>query len=96
MNYQEVHGDLFSVLETHVLAHYVSADLALGTGIAKEFIRRFPQMKPTLKQQYHPTIGDALPYRDLDLHEDYIDIALNEKMVGNPLISVLYQLIVAF
>lgn len=36
----EVHQDLFTVPKDYILVHCVSADFALGAGIAKEFAKR--------------------------------------------------------
>ena len=42
MNYTEIKGDLFALCKyDYALAHCISADFALGAGIAKEFERRF-------------------------------------------------------
>lgn len=38
---REVRQDLFTVDESYHLAHCISADFALGAGIAKEFEKRF-------------------------------------------------------
>jgi len=38
---KEVKKDLFTVSDDYALAHCISADFALGAGIAKEFDRRF-------------------------------------------------------
>lgn len=41
LNYSEVKKDLFSVDSSWYLAHCISADAALGAGIAVQFKRRF-------------------------------------------------------
>ena len=41
MIFREEIGDLFEVPESYALAHCISADFALGAGIAKEFDKRF-------------------------------------------------------
>lgn len=48
MTYSEEKRDLFSVPEDYYLVHCVSADFALGKGIALEFRKRF-DMKNKLK-----------------------------------------------
>lgn len=40
--------DLFIVDEEYVIAHCISLDCAMGKGIALEFDRRFPKMKPIM------------------------------------------------
>lgn len=51
MNYLEKKQDLFSVSETYYLAHCISADFALGAGIAVKFNKRF-DMRMKLKTAY--------------------------------------------
>lgn len=48
MKYEEREQDLFTVSEDYYLAHCISADFALGKGIALEFNKRF-DMKAILK-----------------------------------------------
>lgn len=40
--------DLFEVDESYVFAHCISLDCAMGKGIALEFDKRFPKMKPVM------------------------------------------------
>lgn len=47
----EVQRDLFSVPHGYMLAHCISADFALGAGIAKQFEERYG-MRKMLKLQY--------------------------------------------
>lgn len=53
MKFKEVRGDLFSALRTQpkplLLAHCISADAALGAGIAKTFRQKYPAMAYWLK-----------------------------------------------
>lgn len=51
MEFREEKRDLFSVPEDYYLAHCISADFAMGKGIAVEFNRRF-DMKNKLKAHY--------------------------------------------
>lgn len=54
MHYNEIIGtDLFSFSEEYYLAHCISADFAMGRGIAVEFNRRF-NMKNILTDKYYP------------------------------------------
>lgn len=46
MSITEIKGDLFSVDEKTSLCHCVSADFAMGAGIAVEFKKRFGPIKP--------------------------------------------------
>lgn len=40
----EESGDLFAVDSTFFLAHCISADAKMGAGIAKRFVREFPEL----------------------------------------------------
>ena len=51
MNYEEKRKDLFSVSNEYYLAHCISADFALGKGIAVEFNKRF-DMRNRLLNKY--------------------------------------------
>ena len=51
MVYNEKKQDLFTVDESYALAHCISADFALGAGIAVEFKNRF-NMKAKLREKY--------------------------------------------
>lgn len=49
MTYEEIKGDLFSVSNEYYLAHCISADYALGAGIAVQFNKRY-KMKSKLNK----------------------------------------------
>lgn len=51
MTYSEVKQDLFDCDDSWYLAHCISADFALGAGIAKEFDRRF-DMNRKLRESF--------------------------------------------
>lgn len=51
MIYNEIYGDLFDYENEYYLAHCISADCALGAGIAVEFNRRYG-MRNKLKSKY--------------------------------------------
>lgn len=51
MTYTEKTMDLFSVSDDYYLAHCISADFAMGKGIAVEFNTRF-SMKKNLQDEY--------------------------------------------
>lgn len=60
VNIREEKRDLFSVSDDWYLAHCISADYALGAGIAKQFDKRF-DMKVKLAVEYpHRRVGSAL------------------------------------
>ena len=45
MTIKEIKKDLFTMPNDYALAHCISADFALGAGIAKEFDKRFDARK---------------------------------------------------
>lgn len=62
ITYSEEKRDLFEVPEDYALVHCISADFALGAGIAKEFQKRY-KTKDELKERlpnYHWHGGDCL------------------------------------
>lgn len=63
MTYKEIQGDLFSVPEYYYLAHCISADFALGAGIAKIFNELY-DMRGKLNEYYadqkYKCVGKAL------------------------------------
>ena len=50
MTIREEQRDLFTVPTDYILVHCISADLAMGAGIAKEFARR--GVKAELQKEY--------------------------------------------
>ena len=75
MKYREEKRDLFSVDDSYYIAHCISADFALGTGIAVEFNKRF-DMKNILKSKYPNFLHDYITY-------NYNGMALIEGRVIN-------------
>jgi O-acetyl-ADP-ribose deacetylase (regulator of RNase III) len=59
MIFKQLKQDLFSVDESYYLVHCISADFALGAGIAKEFNKRFNTRQklftiyPNFLKEYH-------------------------------------------
>lgn len=49
MIFKEINGDLFESDDKYTLVHCISADCAMGAGIAKTFDDRMPKMKKLLK-----------------------------------------------
>ena len=50
MIFKEINGDLFESDEKYTLVHCISADCAMGAGIAKTFDSKMPKMKKLLKR----------------------------------------------
>lgn len=75
MRYIEVNKDLFELEDKYYLAQCISADLAMGKGIALEFNRKF-NIKNKLKKRF--------PSGILDSDQDYETIAcIKEGRVFN-------------
>ena len=86
MIYKEEKHDLFSVPDDYYLAHCISADFALGKGIAVEFNEKF-DMKNKLKDKY----GDYIEYMhlfkikgDCILIEDVFNLVTKERYFQKP------------
>lgn len=75
MTYREVYKNLFSVEDDFYLAHCISADFALGAGIAVEFNKRF-NMKQQL-QNKHPNFIEEWT------HHGYVGFCILEDKVFN-------------
>lgn len=54
LNYLEKKGDLFTCAESHSLAHCISADIAMGKGIAVLFKRKFGGVQELRAQGQKP------------------------------------------
>lgn len=76
MIYKEEKHDLFSVPDDYYLAHCISADFALGKGIAVEFNKRF-NMKLKLKDEFLNFIDEYMHRYKLDAECILIDRVLN-------------------
>lgn len=86
MIYREEQMDLFSASDNYYLAHCISADYALGAGIAVDFNRRF-DMRRKLKEQY-PNYWEFI--REFDLHggcllvDQVLNLVTKEKFYDKP------------
>lgn len=86
MIYKEVEMDLFSAQDNYYLAHCISADYALGAGIAVEFNRRF-DLKRQLKEQYS-NYWELI--REFNLHggcllvDQVLNLVTKEKFYDKP------------
>lgn len=75
MIYKEEQRDLFSVSDDYYLAHCISADYALGAGIAVEFNKRF-DMRRKLKEEF-PDYWDYMQTYNVQGECILIDRVLN-------------------
>ena len=75
MTYREIQGDLFDFYGKAFLVHCISADFALGKGIAKQFDQNC-QMKKRLRQEYPDYLAR---YRASGMKGDalWIDLVVN-------------------
>lgn len=60
MTIREEQRDLFTAPTDYILVHCISADLAMGAGIAKEFARRGVKAKLQRDFQGYVEVGDCL------------------------------------
>ena len=83
---KSIHGDLFSAPERYALAHCVSADKALGAGIALEFRNRFPNMLLKLKDTPFE-VGKCYGYTEPNPRRSIINIVTKEHYYDKPIYS---------
>lgn len=76
MIYREDIKDLFSVSDEYYLAHCISADFALGKGIAVEFDKRF-NMRKKLHDEFPDFINGYMHYYKISGECILIDKVLN-------------------
>ena len=68
----------------NTISHCVSADLALGKGIAKTIKDSYPEMMAKLKSYPHPSIGDCLGYTDPKTKRNIINLVTKERYFHKP------------
>ena len=83
LRYKEIHGDLFSAPERYAFAHCVSADKALGAGIALEFRNRFPNMLKKLEGTMFE-VGKCYGYTEPNPRRSIINIVTKEHYYDKP------------
>ena len=81
MLYQEEIKDLFSVSDDYVLVHCISADFALGAGIAKEFNKRY-HVKKELFERYPDYIQEFTKTSNMYCFGDCL-VTENERLILN-------------
>lgn len=93
MIYKEEVRDLFSVPNDYYLAHCISADYALGAGIAVEFNKRFD-----MRRKLHKIWPDCWTYmisHDLDgdclLIDNVLNLITKEKYYHKPTYYTMHQ-----
>lgn len=62
MNLSIERRNLFDLDESWYLAHCISADFVMGAGIAKEFVRRFPDLAVLREGWVYGEVGDCIPW----------------------------------
>lgn len=86
MTYKEEVRDLFSVPDDYYLAHCISADYALGAGIAVEFNKRF-DMRRKLRE-YAPDFGVCMKHFGFEggclLIDKVLNLVTKDKYYNKP------------
>lgn len=85
MTCREENRDLFSVPEEYHLAHCISADFALGKGIALQFNQRF-DLKRRLREN-HPGYLERFPGGDCILEGRVLNLVTKERYFRKPTLS---------
>lgn len=92
MTFTEVHQDLFTVPKDYCLVHCVSADFALGAGIAKEFAKR--GVKEELKKNYYFTpVGKAVITHATEWAMEF-NLVTKEKYYQKPTYDTLHSALI--
>lgn len=60
MEYSEENINLFDTSEEYFLVHCISRDAKMGAGIAKEFVRRYPELKALRNMGEQIKVGDCV------------------------------------
>ena len=81
--YKEIWGDLFTAPERYALAHCVSADKALGAGIALSFRNHFPGMLEKFKDVKFE-VGKCYGYTCPEPRRSVINIVTKERYFDKP------------
>lgn len=92
MIYKEEKRDLFSVPDDYYLVHCISADFALGAGIAKEINRRF-NTREELKKKYPNFYGrweSVYPYAACLLTGRILNLVTKARYYEKPTYKNLY------
>lgn len=91
MTITEIHQDLFTVPTDYALAHCISADYALGAGIAKEFAKR--GVKEILKESYKTPVGKVAVTRATEWEMEF-NLVTKEKYYQKPTYDTLHSTLV--
>lgn len=87
MTFTEIKSDLFKVSNDYTLVHCISADFALGAGIAKQFRDR--GVRAALLAKYrNPAVGTALLTNETDWNGE-INLVTKEKYWLKPTYATL-------
>lgn len=76
LNYSEIQSDLFLAPPHYSLAHCISADKALGAGIALSFRKRFPSMIASMEKDSFE-VGKCYKYTCQDIKSKQIKNIFN-------------------
>lgn len=89
MVYNEINKDLFSVGGDYALAHCISADFALGAGIATEFVKRY-DMKMKLKILRPKYVSEWEAHPNKENYGDMIVVKCNNTNICNLITKEFY------
>lgn len=97
MQYREEVRNLFLVSDDYYLAHCISADFAMGKGIAVEFNKRY-DMKNKLQHNYPEYINLWNDYNksfDCILQDKVFNLITKEKYFHKPTYTTIYNSIIS-
>lgn len=91
MMYREEKLDLFLLKDSHWLAHCISADFALGAGIAKEFAKQFDEKRFLLKNRDSFPAWSGTGFCIPDVHNHVLNLVTKKGWWSKPTLLTLEQ-----
>lgn len=91
MMYREEKLDLFLLKDSHWLAHCISADFALGAGIAKEFAKQFDEKRFLLKNRDSFPAWSGTGFCIPDVHNHVLNLVTKKGWRSKPMLLTLEQ-----
>lgn len=89
MTFKVCRDNLFNYTDTHYLAHCVSADFALGAGIAVEFNKRF-----NMRAKLHSLPKECREVGKAILCDKVFNLITKEKYSGKPSYTSLFSTLI--
>lgn len=89
MEIRHIKGNLFDAPSEFNLAHCISADAKMNAGIAREFVKRNPDMRESLLYNVELCVGRAYPYMDSESSHLVWNLVTKQNYWGKPTYSTM-------